>query len=132
MVWLLESQVMSTFTTTANSSPLARVCDWSTKLIDKYDDVEITIRNTYLKTPLNDKNIARTFLIKNKRFNSRFGFDEMIKLGKAKESKWAMVPFSIVKTHIKMISSLLMYKSVLLLSHQQYLSIYDLRYKSWV
>ena len=43
-----------------------------------------------------------------------------------------MVPFSIVKTHIKMISSLLMYKSVLLLSHQQYLSIYDLRYKSWV
>lgn len=49
-----------------------------------------------------------------------------------KPEKWAMVPFSIIKTHIKLISSLLMYKSVLLLSHQQFISVYDLRYYKWV
>ena len=76
------------------------------------------MRSTYLMSRDKRDGANYAYTIKNKRFNSRFGFDEMVKLGVIKPEKWAMVPFSIIKTHIKLISSLLMYKSVLLLSHQ--------------
>jgi|LauGreDrversion4_2_1035121.scaffolds.fasta_scaffold99050_2 hypothetical protein len=72
------------------------------------------------------------YQVKNKRYNSRLGFDEIIEDGKTSASKWNLIPFSLLKYHIKMISSLLMYKSVLLMSHQQFLSVYDLRYNKWV
>jgi len=52
--------------------------------LERYADVEITLRNTYLLTLKDKLGNQWSNVIKNKRYNSRFGFDEMVKMGKGK------------------------------------------------
>lgn len=53
-------------------------------------------------------------------------------LGIFKEKKWFMIPFSIVKSHIKLVTSMMMMSASFFVSHSNIVSIFDLRNNKWI
>ena len=83
----------------------------------------------YLKEERNG--VYHSYKIKNKILNERFGFDIIKYLGPFKEKSWYMIKFSIVKTHIRLMTSMLLYNSSFFVTHSTFLSIYNLREEKW-
>ena len=83
----------------------------------------------YLKSEING--VYHSYKIKNKRLNERLGFDIIKYLGPFKEKSWYMIKFSIVKTHIRLMTSMLIHNSSFFVTHSTYLSIYNLREEKW-
>jgi hypothetical protein len=56
----------------------------------------------------------------------------MISLGKFDPVKWHMIGLSIIKSHVRLVSSILMTEASFLISFSNIVSIYDLRLNKWV
>jgi hypothetical protein len=98
---------------------------------EPYEDVEITFRSIFGLRRMPNKEL-RVFKIDNWDAGARVSFKESKDAGPLKARRWQMLGLDAIKYHIRLFNSMTLGRRSFLVSHSNFVSIYDLIKNEWV
>jgi len=95
-------------------------------------DVEITFLNIFGLKRNPETKQCRVYKINSKDTNARVSFEASIDAGPLKPRRWDLLNLDCIKNHARLFNSLILGRRSFLVSHTNFVSIYDLIRNDWV